>query len=264
VSLTFSAHISWLFGELPYLERPAAARQAGFATIESAWPEPSERERLPGVVAEQGLAVALINCSVGDAPAGERGFINDPARIAEAERAFTDAAELAELLGAPRINVLVGRALAGIAPTRQRETMLANLRSFAAEAAARGLQIVIEPINEQEYPGYLAPTPDSVAELIELCGSDAIGLLLDLYHVARAGADPFEAIERYSALIGHVQVSDFPGRGPIGSGSLDVWGILQALAAHGYTGALGLEYEPRGSTQASLAFLADERAHALL
>jgi len=263
VSLTWSAHISWLFGELPYLQRVGAAQRAGFALIETAWPALEDRERLAPVLSAHRVGVALINCSVGDAAAGERGFINDPARVLEAEQAFRDVTELALLLGAPNINVLVGRALEGIGLARQRDTMLGLLRTFAAEAQAQGLKIVIEPVNELDHPGYLAPTPQSVAELIELCGSGAVGLLLDIYHVARVGADPVEAIERYSSLIGHVQISDFPGRGQPGTGSLDVWGILESLAAHGYRGSVGLEYEPRGTSEASLGFLRDERTQAL-
>jgi hydroxypyruvate isomerase len=263
MGLLWSAHISWLFGELPYLERVQAARRAGFAWIETAWPPAGERERLPQAVAEQGVGVALLNCSAGDTDAGERGFINDPSRREEAELAFLAACDLAERLGASRINLLVGRALPDLGMARQRDAVLGSLRAFAPEAAARGLRILIEPVNSLESPGYLAPTPQDAIALIEQSGADGLGLLLDVYHVASMGEDPLAAIDRAGDLIGHVQVSDWPGRGPPGSGSLDVWGILEHLDAGGYHGAVGLEYEPRGSTEASLEFLADERATAL-
>jgi len=255
VSLVWSAHISWLFGELPYLERVGAARRAGFRWVETAWPERAERERLPALVAEQEVGVALLNCCAGDIERGERGFVNDPARREEAEQAFVAAAELAQRIGARKLNLLVGRTLADVSVARQRRAVLDALLAFAPEAAARGLQLLIEPVNAIENPGYLAPRPQDAIELIEGCASDALGVLLDVYHVARGGADPRAAIERCDGLIGHVQISDFPGRGQPGSGSLDICGILEVLDAGGYTGAVGLEYEPRGSSETSLAFL---------
>jgi hydroxypyruvate isomerase len=102
-----------------------------------------------------------------------------------------------------------------------------------------------------------------MATLIEQVGSDAVGLLLDVYHVARAGGEPAAAIERHAALIRHVQLADFPGRGQPGTGALDIWALLQCLDANGYAGAVGLEYEPRGTIAASLQFRHDARAAAL-
>ncbi len=253
--LTWSAHISWLFEELPYLERLGAAGRAGFRCIETAWPQPAERERLPERVANEGLAVSLINCSAGAVGAGERGFINDPSRRVEAERCFSDAAALAVQIGAPNVNVLVGRALPNLSVRRQREAVISALRSFGAEARARGLRVVVEPLNLAENPGYLAPDPLSARRLIEDAGSEALGLLFDVYHLARVDADPLAAIERHAQLIHHVQVSDCPGRGQPGTGSLDLPKILSRLDSAGYRGAVGLEYRPRGSTADSLDFL---------
>jgi hydroxypyruvate isomerase len=259
VSLTYSAHISWLFSELPYLERLGAARRAGFHRIETAWPEEAkDREGLAGVVAEQELEVVLLNCPAGDAEGGERGFLNDPLRREEAERDFLAAADLAQRVGAPSLNALVGRELSGIPLASQHRALVDALSAFIPEAASRGLGILLEPLNSIENPSYLAPTPGAALELIEECGSDVLGVLLDVYHVARAGGDPLAEIERCRGLIGHVQISDFPGRGQPGSGGLDFAAILQGLEAVGYGGSVGLEYVPRGTTEGSLSFLHGE------
>lgn len=85
-------------------------------------------------------------------------------------------------------------------------------------------------------------------------------MLLDVYHVARAGADPLVAIERYAELIGHVQISDFPGRGQPGSGALELWRMLEALEGSGYEGPIGLEYVPTGTEVEPMAFLNDARS----
>lgn len=260
MSLTWSAHISWLFGELPYLERVRAARETGFQRIETAWPQSSrDCERLPDTVVEQGVQVVLLNCNAGDVQGGERGFLNDSSRREEAERDFLAAAELAQRLGTTSLNMLVGRELPGVGLADQRRAVVHALRAFAPEARARGLRILLEPINAIENRGYLLPTPGAAAELIEECGSEGLGVLLDIYHVACAGDDPVAAIERCGALIGHVQISDFPGRGHPGSGELPIPEILARLAASGYEGSVGLEYAPGESTVSSFAFLGDAR-----
>jgi hydroxypyruvate isomerase len=169
-------------------------------------------------------------------------------------------------VGAPNLNLLVGRALPGVPDSRQRAAIVSALRSFAPVARERGLRILLEPVNEIENPGFLAPTPDAAVELIEAAGAEhagQLGLLLDLYHVARAGDDPARAIERHREWIGHVQVSDHPGRGAPGTGELPIWELLEALQASRYDGAVGLEYTAPGPTRDSLGFMRDERAGSL-
>jgi hydroxypyruvate isomerase len=270
--MRWSAHVSWLFTELPYLGRVAAARAAGFNTIESAWPEDDgDRAGLPAAVAEQrsadpGFCVALLNCPAGDTAGGDRGFVNDEARREEAEAAFAEAVELAVAVGARNLNLLVGRLLPGVPESWQRAAVVSALRSFAPVARERGLRILLEPVNEIENPGFLAPTPDAAVELIEAAGPEhagQLGLLLDLYHVARAGGDPARAIERHREWIGHVQVSDCPGRGAPGTGELPIWELLEQLRASRYKGAVGLEYTAPAPTELSLGFTRDARARAL-
>ena len=267
--MRWSAHISWLFAEHPYLERVAAARAAGFDTIESAWPE-DERDRagLAAAVAEQrradpGFAVALLNCPAGDTAGGERGFVNDETRREQADAAFGEAVELAVAIGAPNLNLLVGRALPGVPESRQRAAIVSALRFLAPVAGEHGVRILLEPINAIENPGFLAPTPGAAVELIEAAGPEHarhLGLLLDLYHVARAGDDPAAAIGRHREWIGHVQISDHPGRGAPGTGELPIWDLLEQLRSSRYDGAVGFEYEASGLTERSLGFMRDLRA----
>ncbi len=216
--------------------------------------------------ADPGFAVALLNCPAGDTAAGERGFVNDDARREEAEAGFAEAVELAVAIGTPKLNLLVGRALPGVSEARQRAAIVSALRSFAPAAGKHGLRLLLEPVNAIENPGFLAPTPDAAVELIEAAGpehAEQLGLLLDIYHVARAGDDPARAIERHRRWIGHVQVSDHPGRGAPGTGELPIWELLEQLRASRYDGAVGLEYTAPAPTEDSLGFMHDERARPL-
>lgn len=117
--------------------------------------------------------------------------------------------------------------------------------------------LVIEPINALDVPSYLVPTPDDVAALLGDIARPNVRMLMDAYHVARGGGDPVSAVHRHGALIGHAQYADHPGRGAPGTGTLSLTAFVEALAAAGYTGAVGLEFDPGGPTTAALAALSD-------
>ena len=62
-------------------------------------------------------------------------------------------------------------------------------------------------------------------------------------------------LDRYAALVEHVQIADVPGRHEPGTGQQPIREFLAELDNGGYTGAVGLEYRPSASTDAALAWL---------
>jgi hydroxypyruvate isomerase len=75
-----------------------------------------------------------------------------------------------------------------------------------------------------------------------------VRLLFDAYHAAMAGLAPLDEAARVAPLVGHVQFADHPGRGAPGTGTLDLWALVDRLEALGYDGAVGLEFLPGGPT----------------
>jgi hydroxypyruvate isomerase len=255
VTVLWSAHLSMLFTELPYLERPQAARAAGFAAVETWWPPGGLADAWAAEVRRCGLAVTCLNCDGGSIEAGERGFLNDPGRSDEAVRAFRAAARLAHAVRAPRVNLLVGRELRGAPPRDQLALALAVVRECAAIAERERLTLLVEPINELDVPGYLLPTAARAAAFVEQVGSGAVRLLYDAYHAARAGGHPSTEVAQLIGLVDHVHYADCPGRGAPGTGSLDLAELVASLEAAGYDGAVGLEFDPRGPTLQALSSL---------
>lgn len=254
--MVWSAHLSMLFAELPYLERPRAAARAGFAYVETWWPPDGFAEAWAEEVTECGLAVTSINAYGGDLEAGERGYLNVPARRADVLRWFEEAIALAERCGAPRINLLVGRRVADRTPVQQLSDAAAVLGECAALAEEAQITVLVEPINELDVPGYLVPTPAAALELICLAGARNVLLLYDAYHAARSGLDPCTDVVGHLPAVGHVQYADCPGRGAPGTGTVDLISFARTLDAAGYTGAIGLEFDPCGPTTDALGFLA--------
>jgi hydroxypyruvate isomerase len=253
--MTWSAHLSMLFTEHPFIERPAAARAAGFAAAEVWWPSHEVTEAWVAAVVASSLRIVLINADAGRLERGERGFLNVPDRREDSLRRFAKAVRLAHRVGAPRINVLVGRSRPGVSLSDQMAAARVALRDCGKLAAEAGVTVLVENINGDDVPGYLVPRPRDVADLIEAVDVPSVRMLYDAYHAARAGSDPKEDVASFIELIDHVQFADCPGRGAPGTGRTAFWPFVQRLADLGYRGAVGLEYDPQGPTASSLDFL---------
>ena len=255
--IRWSAHLSMLFTEHAPLERPAAARAAGFELVESWWPPADDADAWVDAVHAAGIGVSCLNADGGDIAAGERGFCNLPERDDDTLAAVLTALSLAERVGCPYVNVLPGR----FVPDRPESEQLGHAarlyRRLGALAEAAGRTIVVEPINELDVPGYLTPTPAATADLLAEIDDPNVRMLFDAYHCARGGGDPIQDVQAYAGLIGHVQYADAPGRGAPGTGTVPIAHFVAALAAAGYRGAVGLEYSPGGPTEPTLAFLTE-------
>ena len=245
----FAANVAWLFVEHPWLDRFPAAAAAGFGAVEFPWPDvPSATAR---AVRAAGLRVALLNAPAGDLAAGERGWPNDPSRVAEWREAFRRALDLAAEVECPTINVLAGHRVADASEADQLACLDENLR-WALEAVPPGQTVVTELLNPSENPGYLLTTFEEAAPMLERLAPLGWKLQLDTYHLGLTVADVPAAIRRAGDRLGHLQVADVPGRHQPGTGELDWAAIGQALADGDYRGAIGLEYVAVGDAVESV------------
>lgn len=259
----YDVNLSILFTELPVLQRPAAAAEAGFDAVEFWWPfdravpADAEIERFARAVEDAGVQLVGLNFFAGDMPGGDRGLVSWPARSAEFRDNVEVTLALGERLGCTAFNALYGNRVDESTPEEQDEVGAENL-AFAAKAAAeRGAIVLVEPVSgAPRYPLLTAADAVAVMDRAEReAGVGNIRLLLDLYHLAVNGDDVSAAIDAHAARIGHVQIADAPGRHEPGSGTLDLDGQLARLAAAGYAGCVGLEYKPTGSSADSFDWL---------
>lgn len=238
----FAANVAWLFGDLPWLDRFAAAREAGFATVEFPWP--ADPPGTAAAVRSAGLRVALLNAPAGDLAAGERGWANDPRRAGAWRDAFASALELAGDVDCPRVNVLAGNRVSHGTDAEQLASLVDNLRWALGRASAAGVEVVTELLNRRENPDYLLTTIDDAERLFDELAPSGWKLQLDTYHLGLTVDDVPAAIRRAGPRVGHVQVADVPGRHEPGTGSLDWHAIADALRRVDYGAAIGLEYHP--------------------
>lgn len=260
----FAANLSLLFAERPFLERFAAARACGFAAVEMQFPYAFERAQLAEVVLTSGVEVVLHNLPAGDWAAGERGIACHPQRLAEFQDGVGLAIEYAQALGCPRLNCLAGIAPPGVTAEQARRALLENLRFAAAATRRAGIELVLEPINTRDVPGFFIATPCAGLELIAEVGSDNLRLQYDLYHAQIMAGDLAHTLQAHLPQIGHIQLADVPGRHEPGTGELNFDFLLRHLDAIGYAGWVGCEYLPSGRSEDSFGWLAPWReAHYL-
>ena len=251
----FAANLSFLFTEGPFLERFAAASAAGFAAVEFHFPYEHDRAALAEVVLTSGLEVVLFNLPAGDWAAGERGIACHPRRIAEFQDGVGQAIEYARALGCGRLNCLAGIAPGGTAHDKASETLIENLRFAAAVTARAGIELVLEPLNTRDTPGFLVTTSRTGLELIKAVGSANLRLLYDIYHAQVMEGDLARTLQEHLPQIAHIQLADNPGRHEPGSGEINYSFLLQHLDRIGYAGWVGCEYKPSGRSEDSFGWL---------
>jgi hydroxypyruvate isomerase len=252
VATTYTVNCSILFTELPLLERPRAARAAGFDGVEFWWPFDSptppdaDVNAFTRAIRDAGVALTGLNFAAGNMPGGDRGILSNPAMRAAFRDNVGIAVGIAETLGTRAFNALYGNRGDGLAPATQDDVASENL-AFAGRAAQRiGAVVLIEPVSGA--PRYPLKTASEAVMVIDRVraehGITNLRLLADLYHLAVNGDDVSAAIRDYRDQIGHVQIADAPGRGEPGTGELPLSGYLEQLVAEGYRGYVGLEYKP--------------------
>lgn len=260
----YDLNLSMLFTELNLLERPAAAKAAGFDAVEFWWPfpvaVPADRDvdRFVRAIDDAGVSLVGLNFFAGDMPGGERGVLAHPERGAEFRDSVAVAVGIGERLGCVAFNALYGNRLDGVDPAAQDEVATENLLHAAEAVRAMDGTVLIEPVSgTPSYPLHTARQALDVIDRAHAAGATNLRLLADLYHLAVNGDDPVRALRDYREHVGHVQLADAPGRGEPGTGELDFARYFAELDAIGYTGYLGLEYRPNGASTDSFGWLAE-------
>lgn len=252
----FAANLSMMYSEHDFLDRFAAAALDGFKAVEYLFPYAFERAELAARLRDAGLRQVLFNAPPGDFEAGERGIAALPGREDEFRRGFVEQAlPYAEALACPRIHVMAGLCSAGAA----RDTYLANLAWAAGQARVLGLDVLIEPINTRDIPGYFLNRQDDAHALIAEIGAPNLKVQMDLYHCQIVEGDLAMKLRRYlvpGGSVGHLQIAGVPSRHEPDLGELNYPYLFELLDELGYAGHVGAEYRPRAGTTAGLGWFA--------
>ena len=263
-NLSYVANCSLLFTEVPLLQRPAAARAAGFSAVEFWWPWPqqpvpadAEVDAFLSAVRDAGVDLVGLNFFAGDLAGPDCGVLSVPERAQEFRDNVAVAVGIAAALGVRGCNALYGVRVDGVSPQEQDELATENLTLAAQALATIGATVLVEPVSGPKL--YPLRTAADVVAVLDRVPAENTGLLCDLFHLANNGDDLDAALTAYCSRISHVQIADHPGRGEPGTGSLDLDRYLRRIEDSGYAGPVALEYLPSTTTLESLHWLPFER-----
>ena len=254
----FAANVTFLFNEVPFLERFAEAAHAGFRAVECTFPYDMAAIDVAEELKRHRHEMALFNAPPGDYAAGERGTASLPGREHEFAASFVTALRYAQVTGCKRIH-----AMAGVLPAdadaeqraRARSTYVRNLRFACNEAHAHGITVLIEPLNPRDMPNYLLSRQDDAHAIRGEVGAPNLKVQMDLYHAQIVEGDLTERIRQWLPHVGHIQIAGVPGRHEPDIGEINYAWIFKLLDELKYDGWIGCEYRPLESTAAGLTWL---------
>jgi hydroxypyruvate isomerase len=270
----FAANLSWLYTELPFLERFEAAARDGFKAVEILSPYAWPAAELKALLTANGLQLVLLNTPPGGTDAASieaawtspdcRGTACLPGHEAEFSAGFSLALDYAQQLDCPRIHVMAGLLPDGMEREAAQATYVANLRRAAAQASLAGVNVLIEPINTRDIPRYFLNRQDQAHAILDEAGAENLTVQMDLYHCQVVEGDLATKLRRYlpTGRVGHIQIAGAPGRNEPDLGEINYPYLFALLDELGYGGWVGCEYKPvrglaPGATADGLGWLAE-------
>jgi hydroxypyruvate isomerase len=250
----FAANLTMMFNERSFLDRFAAAADAGFSAVEFLFPYDHPPEAIAERLRANNLTLVNFNLPPGDWAAGERGFAAVPGREAAFEAALEAAIPYALATGVGRLHAMAG--IVSPADEQAAATYRGNLVRAADRLAPLGVDLLIEPLNGRDVPGYFLASFDRALSIIRAAGRPNLKLQFDLYHRQILHGDVVTGLAQAGADIGHVQIASVPSRNEPDAEELSFPFICGALDRLGYRGHVGCEYRPKGATLEGLGWFA--------
>lgn len=247
------AHLGYQFNEVPFLERFECAAAAGYRAVEFPVPYAYDSGVLADRLARFDLSLVQFAAPMGDTSQGEKGLGALSGRETAFRTSLAQAVHYAQALRCRHIHPM-----AGVTSETARldwSTYVANLRFAVACLAEQGMTTLVEVMSEGEVPGYFLSSYERAQALFDAVADPHLTLIFDTYHAQALTGDVKGELMRWAGRIGHVQVSDFPGRHEPGTGMLDFDALFAQLEQSGYDGWVGCEYRPETTTQAGLRYL---------
>ena len=258
--LHFAANLTMMYTEFPFTDRFAAAAGNGFQAVEYLFPYDYPAMRLASLLRRHNLQQVLINAPAGNWNAGERGLACLPGREAEFRTAMHCALEYAQALECPRIHVMAGIAPSGLERSALGATYISNLAWAAERAATAGRDVLIEPINPHDMPGYFLNRQEEAHAIAAEIDRPNLKVQMDLYHCAAVEGDVAVELWKYlgdpgRTVVGHIQIAGVPGRHEPDTGDLNFDSLFDLIEQLDFKGWIGLEYRPKAGTSDGLRWL---------
>ncbi|MCV9935635.1 TIM barrel protein [Boseaceae bacterium BT-24-1] len=256
----FAANLSMMFNEWDFLDRFKAASEAGFEAVEFLFPYEHAPEKVGLALAGGELEQALFNLPPGDWAKGERGMAALPGREEEFRAGIDTALAYVHETGVKRVHMMAG--LTDPNDPAAQKAYRASLAYAADKLGEHGVDLLLEPINGKDMPGYFLNDFDQAAAYVRESGRPNVKLQFDMYHCELIHGDVGARLEALYPLVGHVQIANAEGRHEPDGTRPDYPALFTQLDSLGYAGFVGCEYRPRAGTLEGLGWFSPWKKHA--
>jgi hydroxypyruvate isomerase len=248
----FAANLTMMFNEVPFLDRFDAAAKAGFTAVEFLFPYDHPADAIGERLRRNNLTQALFNLPPGNWDAGEKGFAALPDRFADLQDSVRTALPYAQATEVKRLHLMAG--IADLFDPQARAAFNRSVVWTAEFLNPHGLDVVIEPINPRNVPGYFLNDFDFARDLIRELQIPNLKLQFDIYHCQIIHGDVTMRLREMMPIIGHIQIASIPSRSEPDGEELNYPFLFDELDRLGYRGFVGCEYNPRGKTADGLTW----------
>ncbi|MBD9658364.1 HPr family phosphocarrier protein [Pantoea sp. PNT03] len=252
----FAANLSTQFGELPFIERFAAAANAGFRAVEFLFPYDFPAEVIKAELEKHQLELVLFNTAAGNVQAGEWGVSAIPGREQEARADIDRALEYALALNCRQVHVMAATVPNGADRAAYEETFVRNMHYAAERLAPHGIRLLLEALNPVTKPNYLYASQYQTLAMMARIDRPNVFTQLDLFHAHLVDGNLTHLIREYAGRYRHIQIASAPHRHEPDEGEINYSYLFDLLDEVGYDGWVGCEYIPRGRTEAGLGWFA--------
>lgn len=245
----FAANLTYLFRELPFLERFEAAAEAGFEGVEVLFPYEDAAQAITRRLLDNGLTMVLINAPPPNWTGGSPGYAAVPESRDRFRHDFRRALRFAQALGAEHLHIMAGEAEGDAART----CFVDNLTWAVGQASK--MSLTIEPLNLTDKPGYFLHDFDQAVEILDEVNAPNLGLQFDMYHAQKITGDGMAVWQQHGHRAVHVQVAGVPERREPVAGEVDYPAFFARLDDEGYAGWVSGEYTPARRTEEGLGWI---------
>ena len=241
-----SVCIEMIFTELPFTQRIAAVKKAGFPAFEFWGWSNKDLDAINRARQEAGLPISAMVAEY-EQP------LTDPGRNEGFVAGVRKSIAAARTLGVDKLIVCTGNELSGIPRQAQHDAVVSGLRAAAPAAEDAGVTLVLEPLNTLvDHKGYYLTTSAEGFEMVAQTDSPAVKLLFDLYHQQITEGNLIANLTAGISHIGHFHSADVPGRYEFGTGEVNYKNVMARIDQLGYAGYIGLEFRPSTSSEEAL------------
>jgi len=246
-----------LFKDMELHEQLASIKECGFDMVEILFPYLAPVETVKELLQKNSLGISVINMLPGDIMKMDFGAAITPGRVDEFRKYAHLALQYSTELDVPFVNCMSGitNTVEGVSKEKMLDTYKENLEFVCDLFKGTDKKILIEPLSDFMFKDYLTGDLFEAVAIMDELNRDNLALQFDFFHIQLLHGNLAGNLKKYFDKISYYQIANPPDRHQPGYGEINFSYLIDLLKQLGYDGVIGLEYEPKGTSEESFSWI---------